>query len=206
MTGQDVEVMTAGDETRLLLNAETSEMTVHRDVISEMTVHHGVISEMMGLVDKAVMIAGQEMRGLHQVAGTDTGRTETGEVTAEFVMMQEAAGDAVVVLMRVIAGLEVQTQDVMEDELAEEMTSVDVVEIEMISADETIEEMIEILVIEDVMIEASEAAEMIEGMCYTYTCINLPDVCRLHANSFNIDTHSKAVGAGCCTRWGLPVD
>ena len=174
MTGQDVEVMTAGDETRLLLNAETSEMTVHRDVItemtvhhdviSEMTVHHGVISEMMGLVDKAVMIAGQEMRGLHQVVGTDTGRTETGEVIVEVVMMEEAAGDAVVVvLMRVIGGLEVQTQDVMEDELAEEMTSVDVVEIEMISADETIEEMIETLVIEDVMIEASEAAVMAEG-------------------------------------------
>ena len=81
-------------------------------------------------------------------------------------MMEEGAGDAVVVLMRVIAGREVQTQDVMEDELAEEMTSVDVVEIEMISADETIEEMIETLVIEDVMIEASEAAGMIEGMCY----------------------------------------
>ena len=148
-------------------------MTVHRDVFSVMTFHHGVISEMMGLVDKAVMIAGQEMRGLHQVAGTDTGRTETGEVTVEVVMM-EAAGDAVVVvLMRVIGGQEVQTQDVMEDELAEETTSVDVVEIEMISADETIEEMIETLVIEDVMIEALEAVEMIEGMCYTHTCIKL---------------------------------
>ena len=93
MMGPGVEVMIAGDETRLPLNAETSEMTVH----------HDVISEMMGLVDKVGMIAGREMRGLHKVAGTDTGRTEIGEIIVEVVMMEEAAGDAVM-LMRVIAG------------------------------------------------------------------------------------------------------
>ena len=71
------------------------------------------------------------------VAGMDTWRTETGEVTVQVVMTKEAAGDTVVVLMRVIGGQEVQTQDVMEAGLAEETTSVVVVEIEMISADET---------------------------------------------------------------------
>ena len=40
------------------------------------------------------------MKGLLRVAGMDTGRTETGEVTVEVVMTEEAAGNAVVVLMR----------------------------------------------------------------------------------------------------------
>ena len=90
------------------------------------------------------MIAGLEMKGLLRVAGMDTGRTETGEVTVEIVMTKEAAGNAVeVVLMREKGGQEVQTQDVMEVGLADDTTSAVVVEIEMISADETTEEMTE---------------------------------------------------------------
>ena len=89
------------------------------------------------------MIAGLEMKGLLRVAGMDTGRTETGEVTLEVVMTKEAAGNAVVVLMREKGGQEVQTQDVMEVGLADDTTSAVVVEIEMISADETTEEMTE---------------------------------------------------------------
>ena len=77
------------------------------------------------------------------VAGTDTWRTETGEVTVEVVMTKEATGNAVVVLVREKGGQEVQTQDVMEVGLAEETTLVVVVEIEIISADETTEEMTE---------------------------------------------------------------
>ena len=89
------------------------------------------------------MIAGLEMKGLLRVAGMDTGRTETGEVTLEVVMTKEAAGNTVVVLVREKGGQEVQTQDVMEVGLADDTTSAVVVEIEMISADETTEEMTE---------------------------------------------------------------
>ena len=77
----------------------------------------GATSEMAGQ-GVEVMIAGLEMKGLLWVAGMDTGRTETGEVTLEVVMTKEAAGNAVVVLMREKGGQEVQTQDVMEVGLA----------------------------------------------------------------------------------------
>ena len=77
----------------------------------------GATSEMAGQ-GVEVMIAGLEMKGLLRVAGMDTGRTETGEVTLEVVMTKEAAMNAVVVLMREKGGQEVQTQDVMEVGLA----------------------------------------------------------------------------------------
>ena len=129
MAGQGVEVMIAGDETRRPLNAETLGMTVHHDV-------------MMGLVDRVVTgddrWSGDERppqggrdgyredrdRGSYR-GGRDDGGShwERGGGTDE--------------------GEEVQTQDVMEVGLAEETTSVVVVEIEMISADETTEEMTE---------------------------------------------------------------
>ena len=100
-----------------------------------MTVQYDV---MMGLVDRVVT-------GDDRWLGGRDGYMEDRdrEVTVEVVMTKEAAGDTVVVLMRVIGGQEVQTQDVMEAGLAEETTSVVVVEIQMISADEMTEEMTE---------------------------------------------------------------
>ena len=93
---------------------------------------------MMGLVERVVT-------GDNRWLGGRDGYLEDRdrEVTVEVVMTKEAAGDTVVVLMRVIGGQEVQTQDVMEAGLAEETTSVVVVEIQMISADEMTEEMTE---------------------------------------------------------------
>ena len=64
---------------------------------------------MMGLVDRVVT-------GDNRWLGGRDGYMEDRdrEVTVEVVMTKEAAGDTVVVLMRVIGGQEVQTQDVME--------------------------------------------------------------------------------------------
>ena len=112
MAGQGVEVMIAGDKTRLLLNAETSGMTVHHDV-------------MMGLVDRVVTGDDRWSRDERPPQGGRDGYREDRdrEITVKVVMTKEAAGNAVVVMMREEGGQEVQTQDVMEVGLAEETTS-----------------------------------------------------------------------------------